>query len=105
MQLLVLLLISLAVLGMSIYALIQALRFREDAYRAADRRTKRFWSLLTGLAVLLSFLSVPYPLGSGGTSFLLLIAAAVISGLFLADVLPALRGVMGRAQGRYGRRY
>ena len=100
----VMLAVSLVVLAMAGYSLVQALRFRPDAYVAADRRTKGFWSLLTGVATLLAFLSVPYPVGRGGASFLLLIIAAVISGLFLADVLPALRSVMGRAQGPYRRR-
>lgn len=103
-QMIVMLIVSLAVFAMAVWAVVMALRFRADAYTAAGKRSKAFWGLLTGGAAVLAFLSIPYPLGIGGASFLLLMVSAVISGLFLADVLPALRAVMGRAQGRYGRR-
>lgn len=103
-QMIVMLVVSLAVFAMAVWAVVMALRFRPDAYSAAGKRSKTFWSLLTGVAALLAFVSIPYPLGIGRASFLLLTVSAVISGLFLGDVLPALRDVMGRAQGRYGRR-
>ena len=91
--------LSLALLAVEIWALINALRFRPDAYIAAGKRTKTFWAILTGVAVLLGFLSLPYPVGRGG-SMLFMLAGIIIAGIFLADVLPALKHVMGRAQGR-----
>ena len=90
--------LAVALLALEVWALINALRFRADAYTAADKRSKTFWGVLTGLAVLLGFLSLPYPLG-GGSSMLFMIAGVVIAGIFLADVLPALKRVMGRAAG------
>lgn len=92
--------LALALLAVEVWAFVNAIRFRPDAYVAADKRTKVFWSVLTGVAMLLGFLSLPYPIGSGGASMLFMLAGIVIAGIFLADVLPALKSVMGRAQGR-----
>ena len=80
-------------------AFVNALRFRPDAYTAAGKRSKVFWCVLTGVSMLLGFLSLPYPIGRGGTSMLFMIIGVVIAGIFLADVLPALKSVMRRAQG------
>lgn len=91
--------LSLAILAMGLWAFINAIRFRPDAYVAASKRSKVFWCVLTGVSVLLAFLSLPYPLGRGGGSMLFMIIAVVIAGVFLADVLPALKSVMRRAQG------
>ncbi|UVY85258.1 DUF2516 family protein [Brachybacterium sp. NBEC-018] len=91
--------LALLLFLVEIWALVNALRFRADAYTAADKRSKVFWGVLTGVAVLLGFLSLPYPIGSGGSSMLFMIAGIIIAGIFLADVLPALRRVMGRAAG------
>ena len=95
--------VGAGLLALAVWALIGALRFRPDAYVAADRRTKGFWSLLTALALLLAVLGAPLPLlmgvRGGSGSMLFLVASAVISGVFLADVMPALRRVMERARG------
>ena len=97
-QMWIFLLLAVALLAVEVWALINALRFRADAYVAAGKRTKVFWCVLTGVSVLLGFLSLPYPVGRGG-SMLFMIAGVVIAGIFLADVLPALKRVMGRAAG------
>lgn len=90
--------IAVVLFAVEIWALVNALRFRPDAYTAAGKRTKLFWGLLTGLALLIGFLSLPAPVGRGGASMLLMIIGIVISGIFLADVLPALRSVMERSR-------
>lgn len=91
--------LALALLAVEVWAFANAIRFRPDAYVAAGKRTKTFWCVLTGVAMLLGFLSLPYPIGSGGASMLFMIIAIVIAGIFLADVIPALKSVMRRAQG------
>ncbi|MCT1776606.1 DUF2516 family protein [Brachybacterium sp. p3-SID957] len=91
--------LALALLALEVWAFVNAIRFRSDAYVAAGKRTKVFWCVLTGVAMLLGFLSLPYPIGRGGTSMLFMIIGVVIAGIFLADVLPALKSVMRRAQG------
>ncbi|WP_114853568.1 DUF2516 family protein [Brachybacterium sp. YJGR34] len=97
-QMWIFLVLSLALLAVEVWALVNALRFRADAYTAADKRSKVFWGVLTGVAVLLGFLSIPYPVGRG-SSMLFMLGGIIIAGIFLADVLPALKRVMGRAQG------
>lgn len=92
-----------AVLGVvlfaaEVWAFVNALRYRPDAYTAAGKRSKTFWGVLTGVAMLLGFLSLPYPIGGGSTRLFMLIGI-VIAGVFLADVLPALKQVMGRSAG------
>ncbi|MFC7375238.1 DUF2516 family protein [Brachybacterium sp. GCM10030267] len=91
--------LALALFAIEIWAFVNAIRFRPDAYTAAGKRSKLFWGILTGVALLLGFLSLPYPIGSGGSSMLFMLAGVVIAGIFLADVLPALKRVMGRARG------
>lgn len=98
-QMWIFLVLSLALLAVEIWAFVNALRFRADAYVATSKRTKVFWCVLTGVAMLLGFLSLPYPIGRGGSSMLFMLAGVIISGIFLADVLPALKRVMGRAAG------
>src|SRR5690625_5769458 len=91
--------LALALFAIEVWAFINALRFRPDAYVAAGKRTKTFWGILTGVAMLLGFLSLPYPIGGGGGMFLFMLGGIIIAGIFLADVLPALKQVMGRARG------
>lgn len=97
-QMWIFLVLAVALLAVELWAFVNAVRFRPDAYVAASKRSKVFWCVLTGVAVLLGFLSLPYPVG-GGSSMLFMIGGVVIAGIFLADVLPALKRVMGRAQG------
>lgn len=94
---------SFALIAVEAWALIQALRFPNAAYDAAFKRTKGFWLGMTAGALALGLLST-FTSALGGLSLLLSIVALVMAGVFLADVLPALRSVMSRAQGRYGRR-
>lgn len=90
--------LAVALFALEVWAFANALRFRADAYVAASKRTKGFWLALTGGAVVVGFLSLPYPLGAGGSSMLLMLIGIVIAGVFLADVLPALRAVMERSR-------
>lgn len=84
----------LALVAAEVWALINALRFRPGAYTAASKRTKTFWSLMAAGSVLLGLLAL-----WGLSPYLLGIIGIVMAGVFLADVLPALRLVMLRAQG------
>jgi len=87
--------LSVAALGVEVYALVDCVRRRSDAFPAAGKRTKPFWLLVTVVAVLLGFVA----LRSVG---LLGIIAIVAAGVYLADVKPALDQVMGRGQGNQG---
>lgn len=92
-------LLFIALLAIEVWAFVNALRFRPDAYVAAGKRTKIFWVLLTAGAALIGVLTV-----TAGPTMVLAIIAIVVAGVFLADVLPALRAVMSNAQGPYRRR-
>lgn len=87
--------LSVAALGVEIYALVDCVRRRTDAFTAAGKRTKPFWLLVTVVAVLFGIVA----LRSVG---LLGIIAIVAAGVYLADVKPALDQVMGRGKGNQG---
>ena len=90
------LILGLAALACEVFALVDALRHRADAFVAAGKRTKQFWLLVTGVATLLGVVAV------GGFPGILAIVAIVAAGVYLADVKPALDQVMGRGQGNQG---
>ncbi|GAA4411112.1 DUF2516 family protein [Fodinibacter luteus] len=87
--------LSIVALGVEVWAFLDCVRRRPDAFVAAGKRTKQFWMLVTGVAMLLGFVAL------GGVGFLAIIAI-VAAGVYLADVKPALDQVMGRGSGRQG---
>lgn len=88
--------LSFAAFAVEVFAFVDALRHRPDAYTAAGKRTKNFWMLVTGVAMALGFISLS---GAGALGFLSIIAI-VGAGIYLADVRPALRQVTGKGGGR-----
>ncbi|MFG3347248.1 DUF2516 family protein [Streptomyces sp. NPDC048018] len=79
--------------GFAVAAFVFAAMAREDAYRAADKQTKKFWLILLGVNLLLNLLLPMLFLQIAG-----LIAAIV----FMVDVRPALRQVTGGGGRRGG---
>lgn len=92
-------LLGLAVLALALVAFVFALMAREDAYRAADKKTKTFWSVLLGITVVVDYLVWAGWLGS---LLFLMIAGLVATIVFFVDVRPALKQVSGGGGG--GRR-
>jgi hypothetical protein len=94
------LILGIAALALEVFAFIDALRHRPDAYVAAGKRTKQFWMIVTGVCALVGFVTFFSPLNLFG------ILAVVGAGIYLADVRPALQQVSGRgrgsSQGPYG---
>ena len=88
--------LSVVALGVEVYAFVDCLRRRPDAFPAAGKRTKAFWLILTGVSVLIGVLALSTVPG------LLAIVAVVAAGVYLADVKPALDQVMGRGSGSQG---
>lgn len=85
-------LISLAALVAAIWALIEALRYPNQAYVAAGKRSKALWGAIIALAALIAFVSLPPPLGRGGGPLGLLGIASIAAVLyFFVDVKPKLR--------------
>lgn len=93
----VLLVLTVAAFGMTAYAFVDALRRPAAAFEYASKKTKTFWSVLLGVALALVFVSIGRPVG------LLLILSVVASGVYLADVRPAVRTYGGGpSKGPYG---
>ncbi|AKU15692.1 DUF2516 family protein [Luteipulveratus mongoliensis] len=98
-QNLVALVLGIALFAMQVYAFVDALRHREDAYRAASKLTKTWWCAITGVCAALGLLSITNPLQ------IFEIIAVVGAAVYLADVRPALQRVIGRGgrnEGPYG---
>ncbi|MCH0566076.1 MULTISPECIES: DUF2516 family protein [unclassified Streptomyces] len=94
----VMFLLSLALVAFSGFALIDAAIRREDAYRAADKRTKPFWLIVLGLSFLVNVMNVTL-----ASMWLLMIIGLVATIVYMVDVRPALRGMSGgRGWGRRG---
>jgi predicted CDP-diglyceride synthetase/phosphatidate cytidylyltransferase len=93
-QSIVLLVLGVLALGAEIFAFVDALRAPERAYPAAGKRTKAFWLVLLGIALAVGVVTVSNVLNLFG--LLAFVGAAV----YLADVRPALRQVLGRGGGR-----
>ena len=82
---LLLLALHFAVLGLSAWALVDALFRPANAYVAAGKLTKPAWGAITGLALVIAYFSPPL-------SFLWL-PAVIATVVYLVDVRPALRGL------------
>ena len=105
-QALLLLLLALLAFGADLFAFVDAIRQRPDAFTAAGKLTKPLWSLITGVSAAIGFIFFVYQLSSPGSlvvfSFVNLIAL-VAAGVYLADVRPAVRQISGGGNaGPYG---
>lgn len=82
--------ITIAAFIFQLAALIDSLRYSGEVYRAADKRTKVFWTVLLGIAAAVGFLAMP-PMSFMPMFISLLgfVAAAV----YFVDVRKALRMV------------
>lgn len=78
---LILTVLQLCALGMTVFALVHAIRQRPDAFTAVDKLTKPVWIAIL-LASLGALLLAQTPVGILG------IAAIVATGVYLADVRP-----------------
>jgi len=100
-QSLLMLVLSIAALGLEAWALFEAVRFRKDAYPAAGKQTKVLWVAILAVATALGVIH----LGGNPLGFLSILSVAAAGG-FLAGVRPALRAVQGRggstSSGPYG---
>jgi amino acid transporter len=87
-------LLSLALILFCAFTFFDSLFRREDAFRAADKKTKPFWAVILGLALVVSLLM---PI----LSFLPIIGliAAIV---YTVDVRPALQQVTGGGRRRGG---
>ncbi|MDQ8704795.1 DUF2516 family protein [Streptomyces sp. LHD-70] len=89
-------LLFLAMLVLAAVALVMAALARPDAYVAADKKTKNFWLILLGAAVLVNLIGIP------GLGLMLQIAGLIATIVFFVDVRPALKQVTGGGGRRGG---
>lgn len=87
-------LLSLALILLSGFALVDAAIRREDAYRAADKQTKPFWLIILAIAFVVIWL---FPI----MSFLPIIGL-IATIVYIVDVRPAVRQISGGGGGRRG---
>lgn len=87
--------VAVAILGFKLFVLLDAASRREDAYRAADKKTKQFWLVILGIAFGLDLLFGAMPLSS-----FLTLAGLVAAIVYMVDVRPAIRALTGGSGGR-----
>ncbi|MFF3753905.1 DUF2516 family protein [Streptomyces sp. NPDC002018] len=86
-------LLNLAMLVLAVVALFLSATAREDAYRAADKQTKKFWVIILGITVAVNLI-VPM--------LFLQIAGLVATIVFMVDVRPAVHQISGGGGRRGG---
>ncbi|TQF07537.1 DUF2516 family protein [Kitasatospora acidiphila] len=82
--------LATVILLFKVFAFVDAATRREDAYRAADKKTKGFWLIILGLALALDLIFGVNPLGS-----FLTLAGLVAAIVYIVDVRPAIRALTG----------
>ncbi len=106
MQYVVLVILAVLAFGMQVYALVDAVRARPDAFVAAGKLTKQKWVAILAIATAFGFIALPPPIGRGFVSSIgfLSIIAVVAAAVYLVDVKPAVRqiGGGGGVGGPYG---
>jgi hypothetical protein len=91
-----------AIFGLAVWALADAVTRPAAAFISAGKRTKNFWLALTVAGPAGAGVARPPPLGLGLLSFLAL-GSAVAAIVYLVDVRPAVRPYSGRRGGSGGR--
>jgi hypothetical protein len=85
--------VQIALTLFALFALVDAALRREDAYRAADKKTKPFWLVVLALSTAAMYFMAYF--------WFLAIFALVATIVYMVDVRPAVREVAGpRGRGR-----
>lgn len=83
--------LSIVIIALAVWALIDCLRHGADRFAQEGKRTKGFWTGLTAASAAVSLLGI---FSQGGIGFLQLIGACIAC-VYLADVKPAVSGKGG----------
>jgi hypothetical protein len=86
------LVIWVALLAIKVFALIDALRYTNNHYVSAGKRSRTLWLVLTGLSLAFHLITNVLDLVS--------LAGTIASIVYLVDVRPALQQVSGRGGNR-----
>ncbi|GAA1616421.1 hypothetical protein GCM10009700_00900 [Brevibacterium sanguinis] len=89
-QRLVFLALTVAAFGVQLWAFVDALRYKDENYRAVDKQSKKFWVILLGVGLALALIALP-PLGQ---SIIFLNLLALVGAIvYLTDVRPKIKAV------------
>lgn len=100
LQAVVVLAISVVAFIAAIYAAIHAAKTPDGAFKAAGKQSKALWLILMIVAVVIAFISLPWPLGNGGGTVGLLGLISLGAVIFyLVDVKPKVSGFSGGPRG------
>ncbi|GAA2778751.1 hypothetical protein GCM10020219_057610 [Nonomuraea dietziae] len=97
--------LAIIAFGMTVWALVHAIRTPANAFVAAGKLQKKWWLLILGLGTLFSFATAWGYFGASGLARLNIfaIASVIAAGVYLADVKPAVTGMgKGGNNGPYG---
>lgn len=97
LQSFIFLLLTVAAFVFQLFAFIDSLRYSQEVYDAAGKRSRVFWSAILGIAAALAFIALP-PMHIRIPFVTLL--GIVAAGVYFADVRKALRAVDPRYRGR-----
>ncbi|MER6825729.1 DUF2516 family protein [Streptosporangium sp. NPDC000563] len=90
--------LAVGVFALSGWALIHAVKTPARAFAATGKQTKKLWLVILGLAALFGFAAAVQYLS---VLSIFTIASVIASGIYLADVRPAV-GEIGRGGGNQG---
>ena len=99
LQQLVLAALAVLAFGLEVFALVDAVRTRPDAFVAAGKQTKPIWLIILGVGTAFGFLAIP-PYNVLPVYQLLPLAGVVAAAVYLTDVRPAVRQIRGGGGGR-----
>jgi Protein of unknown function (DUF2516) len=93
--------LAVAAFAVEVWALVEAIRTRPEAFLATGKQNKRLWLIILGFANLFGFAAAVEFLPALS---IFTIAAFIAAGIYLADVRPAVRGLGkgGSSGGPYG---
>ena len=106
-QMVVVWLLSAIAFGLEVFALVDAIRTRPDAFVATGKQTKQLWLVILSVATALGFIALPIGAGLLSPLGFLPVIAVVAAAVYLTDVRPAVRQIRGgggggRNAGPYG---
>jgi hypothetical protein len=100
LQALIVFALSAATLVFAIWGFIDCMRRPGGAFTSASKQSKALWAVLLGLAAVLAFVMLPWPLGGGGGVLNILgIVAIGIVLFYFVNVKPAVGGGTGLGGG------
>ncbi|MFF7634165.1 DUF2516 family protein [Kitasatospora sp. NPDC008050] len=89
--------LSVGITLFQVFVFVDAAIRREDAYRAADKKTKGFWLVLLGVA-----LGIDLIFGANFIGSFLTLAGLVAAIVYMVDVRPAIKAITGGRGGKGG---